>query len=260
MKKLLIPLKISTQKSPLPTGRHHLIMTAYTPEITAFILESFGKQAALWTTIGLSVTSGFIWLLRKIPGLFEDWRKVSRRHVSANKSLQDSAGQNSPLYEYFQQLIEIEAFHAATKIKAPWRTVVALGHLCQHGLLDHKDFKYMARKIRTDDDGGIKITDIPKRIFNIEIPQPFAWIAYGLGTTLWISLFIKFGDLGYFGGFCIFVFFMAIAVIVTENTKGLRIIKLNEELEAYGIPKCSALIRHRQTRQSEAEPPCNGQR
>lgn len=235
-------------------------MTTYIPEITMFIQESLGKQAAHWTTIGLSVTPGLICLLRKIPGLFEDWGKVSRRHVSTNKSLQDSAGQNSPLYEYFQQLIEIEAFHAATKIKAPWRTVVALGHLCQHGLLDHNDFKCMVRKITTGDDGSIKTKDIPKRAFNIEIPQPFAWIAYGLGMTFWISLFIKFGDLGYWGGLCIFVFFMAIAVIITENTKALRIIKLNEKLEAYDIPKCSALIRYHQTQQSEAEPPCNGQR
>ncbi|MDF3865652.1 hypothetical protein P3W53_14305 [Pseudomonas denitrificans (nom. rej.)] len=229
-------------------------MTINICNITTLISEPFGKQAALWTGIVLSVTSGFYWLLRKIPGLFEDWGKVSRRHVSANKSLQDSAGPNSPLYEYFQQLIDIEAFHATTKIKAPWRTVVALGHLYQHGLLTHEDFIYISRKIKCTDDGIIKITDIPKTIFNLEIPQPFSWIAYGLGTTLWLFLFITLGDLGYLVGFCIFTLFMAVAIIITENTKALRIKKLNEEFEAYGIPKCSALIRHRQIRQSEAEP------
>ncbi|MFV3372446.1 hypothetical protein ACNFH5_30110 [Pseudomonas sp. NY15435] len=123
--------------------------------------ESKDSTAGQWILLALLIPLGFSWLFGKIPGFIDGWGKVSRRRVLSRKALQESIGQSSALYDYLQQLIETESFHVATNIKVPWRTVIALGHLCQHGLLPHNGLKNMANYISPEDDGSIKFINSP---------------------------------------------------------------------------------------------------
>ena len=177
--------------------------------------------------------------------LLRDHAVIPHRRYRRVKALIESVGKFSEVSSLLHQLGELEAFQSATGVRAGWRHVLALSHLCREGLLSPNELKGMARFIDTADDGSITAKFNGWDCFVFWFLSGYAWLAFATGVLVWVMLILKDPVPGAIVGLMLFMgFLFGSALVMGEANIHGRAKRLKVELELFELPICQALARN----------------
>lgn len=213
----------------------------FSVEVVPLLKEQLGKLIyALAITLSWKA---YCW----VRDIYKNLGGLPRRHVTTRlKLLRENMGDGSPLTESLEELEWIETFYAATKVRASWRTILALAHLCRHGFLSPNELKGMARFIRSDCSGVITVDFGKSAWCGMVLSMLLMFIGPFVGFVVLAFLIFVNSIPGFVVGSMLLVGFVLAAILPAGEAGIYRRAKLlKDDLGKYEIPLCHALTRHK---------------